>query len=73
MRINWTNIFGLLFLIFAVYAFFKMRPVFDNLLDVNNRVHYYGYEPGPIMLIKVLKLGLVCLTAVAIAKLVSRR
>jgi len=70
MKIYWANIFGLLLLIFAVYLFFKTRPALDNLFDGNNQVYYYGY--GPTMLFNVLKLGIVCLTAVAIAKVISR-
>jgi hypothetical protein len=71
MRVKWENIFGLLLLIFAVYLFIKMRPFFNNLFEDVNQVHYYGY--GPSMLLRVLMLGLVCLTAVAVAKIISRR
>ena len=71
MRIRWENIFGLLLFIFAVYMFFKMRPFFNNLFEEVNQVQYYGH--GPSMLLRVLMLGLLCLTAIAVAKIISKR
>ena len=70
MRVKWENIFGLLLLIFAVYLFIKMRPFFNNLFNEVGQIRYYGH--GPVMLIRVLMLGLLCLTAVAIAKIISK-
>ena len=71
MKIYWANIFGLLLLIFTVYLFFKMQPALNDFLDGNNRVRYYGHDPTS--LISILKLGIVCFTAIAIAKVISRR
>ena len=71
MRIRWENIFGLLLLIFSIYLFVKMRPFFKNLFEEINQAYYYGYGSG--LFIKVLILGLLCITAVAIAKIISRR
>ena len=71
MKIRWDNIFGLMLLIFAIYLFIKARPFFNNLFDEINQVYYYGYGPG--MFLKVAMFGLLCLTIVAIVKIISKR
>jgi len=71
MHIRWENIFGLLLLIFGIYLFVKMRPFLETLFEDVNHVHYYGR--GPEQLIRVLMLGLLCLTVLAAIKIFSNR
>ena len=71
MHIRWDNIFGLLLLIFGIYLFVKMGPFFENLFTEINQVYYYGDGPG--QLLKVLMLGLICLTVLAAITIISNR
>ena len=70
MRIRWENVFGLMFLIFCIYLFFKAKPylnrIFEDLAD-----GYYFHSGDPT--IKLIMLGLVCVTIVAIAAIMSNR
>ncbi|MHC4728282.1 MAG: hypothetical protein ACYS17_13760 [Planctomycetota bacterium] len=69
MRIRWENIFGLMLLAFFIYLFIKMKPFWEHIFESINGVYYYRHD----LLLKVLMLTLLCLTAVAIAKIISRR
>jgi len=71
MKINWENIFCLLLLIFTIYLFFKIQPALNNFFNDNSGVRYYDH--GPTSVVDILKLGVVCFTAIAIAQVISRR
>ena len=69
MRIRWENVFGLMFLIFCIYLFFKAKPCLDRMFENWTNVYYYSYNP----VVRVAMFGLVCLTIVAVVKILSKR
>ena len=70
MHIRWENIFGLLLLIFGIYLFVKIRPYLDRVFeDLADGYYYHRYDP----MLRVIIFGLVCVTIVAVAKIISKR
>lgn len=67
MQIRWENIFGTLFLIFGIYMFVKLIPMLNRWLEEIGD-GYYFYAETPTM--KVMLLGLLCVSAVAIVKII---
>lgn len=68
MQIKWNNIFGALLLIFCIYAFIKLLPVMNRWFDAIGDRYSFRYET-PTM--KVMLLGLLCVTIVAIVKIIT--
>ncbi|TKJ38326.1 MAG: hypothetical protein CEE38_06095 [Planctomycetes bacterium B3_Pla] len=69
MRIRWENIFGPLLLIFGIYLFVKIRPYLDRVFEDLADGYYYRYDP----MLRIIIFGLVCVTIVAVAKIISKR
>ena len=70
MRIRWENIFGPLLLIIGIYLFVKIRPYLDRVFeDLADGYYYHRYDPMQGIII----FGLVCVTIVAVAKIISNR
>ncbi len=70
MRIHWENIFGLLLLIFGIYLFVKIRPYLDRIFeDLANGYYYHSHDP----MLRIIMFGLICVTIVAVAKIISKR
>ena len=67
MRIRWQRIIGLILLGIFLYLFCKLQPFLRNLLETVNQD--YGYERP----IKIIMLGVLCLTFIAGLKLIFRR
>ena len=69
MRIRWENITPLLLLIVLTYLFLKMLPVLDMVVDGMASSSYEHQDPRYHLVV----LGLLCLTVVAICKILSNR
>ncbi len=70
MRIRWENIFGVLLLIFGIYMFVKIRPCLDRVFeDLADGYYYHSHDP----MLRVIMFGLICVTIVAVAKIISKR
>jgi len=69
MRINFENLFGILLFVFCIYLFIRLRPYLDRLFEDLGNGYHYPYSP----LSRIAVIGLVCLTIVAVAKIISRR
>ena len=69
MRVRWENVFGLMLLIFSIYLFIKMGPFLKNLFEDLNGGYYHHDDP----LLRVLMLGLLCLTVLAALTIISNR
>lgn len=67
MQIRWGNIFGALLLIFCVYVFVKLIPMLNRWFESIGKGFYFPAET-PAM--KVMLLGLLCVSAVAIVKII---
>ncbi len=69
MRFRFENLFGLMLFGFLIYLFVRLHPVLDRWFE---ELEYgYHYPQSPVS--RVLTLGLVCVTIVAVAKILSRR
>lgn len=68
MKIKWKNIFGLVLLIIIVIALFKLPAMMDN---ISCRIYlpYYLNDPA----LGLMFLGLICVTIVALAKIIANR
>ena len=69
MRINWENLFGMLLFVFCIYLFIKLRPYLGRLFEDLGNGYYYLHSPVS----RIVAIGLVCVTIVAVAKIISRR
>ena len=69
MRINWENLFGALLFVFSIYLFIKLRPYLDRLFEDMGNGYYYLHSP----VYRIAAIGLVCVTIVAVVKIISRR
>ena len=70
MRIRWENVFGLMFFIFCIYLFFKVKPYLNRIFeDLADGYYYHSHDP----MLKVIMFGLICVTIVAVAKIISNR
>jgi hypothetical protein len=65
MKIKWENIAALILIALLVFGAVKVAPLIENIFEDMDDVYDYG--PGR-MLIKFLFFGLICVTAVTIAK-----
>ena len=69
MRIRWENVFGLMFLIFCIYLFFKAKPYLNRIFEDLTEGHYYhNHDP----MLRIIMFGLICITIVAVAKVISK-
>ena len=69
MRIRWENMFGLMFFIFCIYLFFKVKPYLDRIFeDMANGYYYHSYDPA----FKIIMFGLICVTIVSVVKIISK-
>ena len=69
MLILWKNMFGLMFLIFCIYLFIKAKPFLNRILEDLADGYYYDHSPA----LKVAMFGLICVTIVAVVKILSKR
>ncbi len=69
MRIKWENIFGVMLFVFCIYLFFKVKPYFDRLFEDMQNNYYYCYSP----VVKIAVFGLICVTIVAVIKMIFDR
>ena len=67
MRVRWERIIGLILLGTFIYLFCKLQPFLRNLLETVNQ--NYGYEKP----IKVIMLGILCLTFLGAIKLLTKK
>lgn len=67
VQIRWDNIFGALLLIFCIYVFIKLMPIMHQWFE---SVRYGFYFPAESPAMKVMLLGLLCVSAVAIVKII---
>ena len=70
MSIKWDNIFGFLALIFCIYLFSKMAPYINVFAEALTDGYYFYYD-DPV--VKILAIGIVCMTVIGIVKIISRR
>ena len=70
MEIKWSNIFGLILLIFCIYLFFKTGPCVTRFFE-SMSTNYCFYAETPTM--KVMLIGLICVTIVAVTKMIINR
>lgn len=68
MKIKWKNIFGLVLLIIIVIALFKLPVMLDN-ISWRIQLPYYFNDPA----LGLMFLGLICVTIVAVAKIITNR
>ena len=68
MKIKWGNIFALAILICLIILLFKLPLILDR-LPQTIEVPYYINDPGYVIMI----LGLICITIVAVIKILSGR
>jgi hypothetical protein len=69
MQIKWTNVFAILFIVFAIYLFFKAKPVIDRLFE-NFESMPLRQDPGTFA---IILLGMILITVVAVVKIISNR
>lgn len=68
MQIRWNNIFGALLLGFCIYVCIKLIPVMHRWLEnIGDGYHFYAETPT----MKVMLLGLLCVTLVAVVKIIT--
>ena len=65
MRIKWENLLAVILIGLLVLGAIKLAPLIENIMEDIDEVYDYG--PGR-MLIKFMFFGLICITAVVIAK-----
>jgi len=68
VRIKWGNIFALAILICLVILLLRLPEVMDR-LSYAIRIPYYANDP----MFGMFAFGLVCITIVAVVKILSRR
>ena len=70
MPMRWTNVFGLMFLIFCIYLFIKAKPFLNSIFeDLADGYYYHNHSP----VLRVAVFGLICVTIVAVVKILSER
>lgn len=70
MRIRWENVFGLMALVLCIYVFIKAKPYLDRVFeDLADGYYYHSHDP----MLRVIIFGLVCVTIVAVVKIISER
>lgn len=69
MKIKWNNIIALLLIITLIVLLFKLSPVLETLAEDFRMSYYYRGDP----LVGIASLGLICLTIVGVAVVLSRR
>ena len=70
MRIRWENVFGIMFLIFCIYLFIKSKPYMDRIFeDLAGGYYYHSHSP----VLRLAIFGLMCVTLVAVVKILSKR
>ena len=70
MRIRWERIIGISLLGVFIYLFVKIRPYMDRVFeDLADGYYYHSHDP----MIRVIMFGLICVTIVAVAKIISKR
>lgn len=68
MKIKWANVFGLLFLAFILTLMFKLPRVLDK-ISCSFDIPSYFHDP----VYGLMFLGLICVTIVAVAKIISNK
>ena len=68
MKIKWKNIFGLMSIVFIVIALFKLPVMLDN-ISFRIQLPYYFNDPA----LGLMFLGLICVTIVAVAKIIANK
>ena len=68
MRIKWANIFALAILICLIILLCKLPRILDRLPQIIDPPHYIN-DPAYVIMI----LGLICVTIVAVIKILSNR
>ena len=68
MKIKWTNIFGLVFLVFILTLMFKLPGMLD---EISCRINLPDYLNDPAL--GLMFLGLICVTIVAVAKIIGNK
>ena len=68
MRIKWGNVFAFAILICLVILLFRLSDLVDR-IELNFWLPYYMHDPAYGMMV----LGLICVTIVAVAKILSNR
>lgn len=72
MQIKWKNVFGVMFLVFLLCMFIKVSPMVIKILEeVADNIVYFGSFRGPTL--PVMIIGMLCVSAVAIVKIISRK
>jgi len=70
MRIRWDNLFGLMALVLCIYLFIKAKPYLDRVFeDLADGYYYHSRDP----MLRVIIFGLVCVTIMAVVKIISNR
>jgi hypothetical protein len=70
MKIKFGTLFTLIMVGLFIFVASKARPLISNIVDDIDQVYTYG--PGR-MLIKFMFFGLICITIVVVAKLLSKK
>ena len=68
MKIKWNNIILLLLIIFFIFLLCKLSPILEALAE-DFRYSYRSGDP----VIGILSLGLICITIVCVAVVLSRK
>jgi hypothetical protein len=68
VNIRWANIFGLVGLICVIYLFFKIRSL-DNTAWEEFRYRFISHDPLWLFLF----LALICVTVIAIVKILKQK
>ena len=68
MRIKWANIFALAILICLIILLCKLPRILDRMPEMINSPYYIN-DPAYVIMI----LGLICVTVVAVIKILSSR
>jgi hypothetical protein len=69
VRIRWNNIFGLLFLVMLIYLFIMVGPALRRFFESIGSAYYYEVDPFH----HLVMLGLLCITVVAVCKIIFNR
>lgn len=70
MRIRWERIMGISLLGVFIYLFFKVKPYLNRIFeDLADGYYYHSHDP----MLRVIMFGLICVTIVAVAKIISNR
>ena len=69
MKIKWDNIFKLIILIGIIVLLFKLPAILDRMPNTIELPMYVSDNPT----FGVMSLGLICITIIAVAKILSNR